>query len=217
MAIVMVAMMTAYTVSTLITPGKRHHAGQADTTGQGCGMSHGIRESTDTRPAEPPAGDTPHGSASRRSAATSTYPIDYCIVCDQKLGDAADPVTNSYDGREVRFCGAVCARSFEQDWATHMQQLDAAIVAAEQAAYPLRTCVVSGAELTPSTRGVPVDYVYDNHLVRFCCNRCPATFEQDPDKYLRIISDAYRTENTSKAATAHPDSAPQDQQPKHRH
>jgi YHS domain-containing protein len=36
----------------------------------------------------------------------------------------------------------------------------------------------------------PVNYIYDNQLIRFCCAACIKTFEKDPDKYLKKLGEA---------------------------
>ena len=68
--------------------------------------------------------------------------------------------------------------------------------AAAKAAYPLTTCVVSGDVLADDgPMGPPVDYIYKqkgkpDRLVRFCCDSCIDDFNQDPQKYLKMIDDA---------------------------
>jgi YHS domain-containing protein len=120
------------------------------------------------------------------------------------------PVIKTYDGREVRFCCNMCPAAFEKDQAKYLKKLDEAIIAKEKPTYPLQTCVVSGEKLVHSDMGDPVDYIYNNHLVRFCCNMCPATFNKDPDKYLKIISDAYSAAEASKDAKSVPEPVKKD-------
>ena len=143
------------------------------------------------------AQDTPVGvtaapapAAAPAVAATSDYPIDFCIVTGEKLGGMGDPVVKTYDGREVRFCCAMCPPKFEKDKKTYMKKLDDAIIAAQKPGYPLETCVVSGEPLKTSEMGDPVDYVYHNRLVRFCCNMCVKAFNKNPDKFLAKIDEA---------------------------
>lgn len=49
-------------------------------------------------------------------------------------------------------------------------------------AYPLNTCIVSGAQL--GGMGEPVTKVYDGQEIKFCCNDCVAAFEANPERYL---------------------------------
>jgi YHS domain-containing protein len=116
------------------------------------------------------------------------YPLNYCIVSGEKLGQMGDVVTKVYDGREVKFCCNMCPKTFEKSQAKYFKKLDNAIATEQKASYPLETCVVTGEKL--GKMGDPVDYVYDNRLVRFCCSNCIATFKKDPAKYMKMIDDA---------------------------
>jgi len=59
---------------------------------------------------------------------------------------------------------------------------------AEQQAYPLDVCVVSGGKL--GAMGDPVIYHYEGREVRFCCSSCVKKFEADPAKYLAKLDAA---------------------------
>ena len=54
--------------------------------------------------------------------------------------------------------------------------------------YPLTTCVVDGMKL--GSMGAPYVFVYKGQEVKFCCAGCRPQFDQDPDKYMKIIKDA---------------------------
>ena len=60
--------------------------------------------------------------------------------------------------------------------------------AAEIAAYPLTTCVVSGEEL--GSMGDPIDFMHDGKLIRLCCKGCIPDVKEDPDKFLAMLADA---------------------------
>ena len=47
------------------------------------------------------------------------------------------------------------------------------------ASYPLKTCFVSGDKLDD-----PVDALYGDRLLRFCCKGCLRSFNKNPSKYL---------------------------------
>lgn len=133
---------------------------------------------------------TTTGSAGAAAVASSAsaYPLDVCIVSGEKLGEMGDPVVKDYDGREVKFCCKMCVKTFEKDQAKWLKKIDDAIVAKEKDTYPLTTCVVSGEKL--GGMGDPVDYVYQNQLVRFCCKNCIPTFTKEPAKYMAMITAA---------------------------
>lgn len=116
------------------------------------------------------------------------YPLSVCPISGEKLGEMGDPVTKTYDGRDVTFCCANCVGTFEKDLKSSFKILDEKIVAAQSADYPLETCVISGEKL--GGMGEPYPYVYKNRLVKFCCGNCVSTFEKDPAKYLSMIDAA---------------------------
>lgn len=63
------------------------------------------------------------------------------------------------------------------------------------AAYPLKTCVVSGESLDGGEMGKPVNYIHKesgkpDRLVRFCCGGCIKDFKKNPAKYLKKIDEA---------------------------
>jgi len=118
----------------------------------------------------------------------------------KKLGAADSQEVRTYDGREVRFCGAGCANAFEKDLEANLSALDQAIIDAQKPDYPLTQCLVSGSEL--GSMGAGYDHVHDNQLVRFCCKGCLETFQQDPDKYLGTLSDAYSASDAGTATAA---------------
>jgi len=114
------------------------------------------------------------------------YPLDHCIVSGEKLGDK--PVIQDYNGRELRFCSQNCAKEFKKDPQQYLAKLDEEIIKQQLPVYPLETCVVTGEKL--DTEGTPVNYIYKNRLVRFCCKNCIQTFEKDPTTYLKKLDDA---------------------------
>ncbi len=55
--------------------------------------------------------------------------------------------------------------------------------------YPLKTCFVSGDKLDE-----PVDALYGDRLLRFCCKGCLRSFNKNPSKFLPKLD---RTEKPS--------------------
>ncbi len=117
------------------------------------------------------------------------YPLDTCLVLGAKLGSMGDPVELVYQNRLVRFCCAGCEPKFRSDPAKYFADLDKAIVKQQRKNYPLNTCVVLGGEL--GSMGDPVEHIYGNRLVRFCCAGCLPAFEKDPASYMAKVDAAY--------------------------
>jgi YHS domain-containing protein len=117
------------------------------------------------------------------------YPLTTCMVSGDKLGgEMGKPVDLIYENRLVRFCCPDCIKDFKKDPSLYIGKLNAAVIAQQGPTYPLSTCVVSGDKL--GEMGKPLDRVYGNRLVRFCCADCPKDFNKDPRTYLKMIDDA---------------------------
>ncbi len=120
-------------------------------------------------------------------AQKASYALKTDPVTDKPLGDKA--VDYVYGTRLVRFASADSIAAFEKDPKTAMAKVDAALITAQIATYPLKTCVVSDEELG-GEMGAPIDRLYGVRLVRFCCDDCPAKFDADPKTYLAKIDAA---------------------------
>lgn len=116
------------------------------------------------------------------------YTLATCPVSGEALGDMGDAISYNYQGREIKFCCQACVSKFEADPAKFISKIDADIIAQQMPNYPMTTCPVSGEEL--GGMGSTIDRVYDNRLVRFCCEDCVAKFEADPATYFSKIDEA---------------------------
>lgn len=123
-----------------------------------------------------------------KDAPIQPYPLGACIVSGEELGTMGDPVVYSHDGREIRFCCEQCVGKFEKDPTEYLQKLDAAIIDQQATYYPLETCVVSGEAL--ESKGGAFQFVYDNRLVRLCCEKCTGEFENNAAKHLQRLDQA---------------------------
>lgn len=114
------------------------------------------------------------------------YPLDTCVVTGGKLGSMGKPVILVHEGREVKFCCAGCKPKFEADPDKYLKKIDAAVVEQQSASYPLDTCLISGDKLGDE----PIDFVYENRLVRFCCDMCVDGFLKNPNAGLAKLNEA---------------------------
>jgi len=130
----------------------------------------------------------PNQTDPNRELKSDPYPLDTCPVSGEKLGGMGDPVVKTYDGREVRFCCNNCVKKFEADKAGYWKKIDEQIVKSQLPFYPLTTCPITGEAL--GGMGEPVNYVYNNRLVRFCCNNCVKKFVKDPKATLAMLDEA---------------------------
>lgn len=56
-------------------------------------------------------------------APVKPYPLDKCIVSDEKLGAMGKPVSFVYQGQEIKLCCADCRKDFDADPAKYLAKL----------------------------------------------------------------------------------------------
>jgi hypothetical protein len=119
-----------------------------------------------------------------------SYPLAICPVSDEELGgEMGEPIDLIHDGQLVRLCCKGCKKQFKKAPDAVVAKVKAAVVAAEKAKYPLKTCPVSGEEL--GGMGEPVNLVHASRLVRVCCKGCVKKVAADPGKALAKVDAAY--------------------------
>ena len=116
------------------------------------------------------------------------YPLETCPVSGLTLGEMGPPIVWIHEGREVRFCCTNCINKFEEEPSKFLEKADQRIIEQQLPYYPLTSCPVSGQALR--SMGGPVDLVYNNRLVRFCCKGCVRGFKKDPGPTLAKLDDA---------------------------
>jgi YHS domain-containing protein len=121
-------------------------------------------------------------------AQKSLYPLKTCVVSGKSITGDVKPVEHIYGNRLVRLLDRESVVAFAKAPRKYMAKLDRAVVAAQKAAYPLTTCVVSGGKL--GSMGAAVNYVHAGRLVRFCCSGCIKSFRKDPLTALAKIDAA---------------------------
>lgn len=118
------------------------------------------------------------------------FPLRDCPVAQHEIGENQDPVVRVYEGREVRFCCEDCIGVFEEDLKASLAEVDKEIIATQKPFYPGTTCLVSDEEL--GSMGEPIDIVWNNRLVRFCCKGCVKTFQKDPAAVIAELDEAVK-------------------------
>jgi len=114
------------------------------------------------------------------------YPINTCIVTGEKLGENA--VNHVHNNRLVRLADAEAATAFQADPKKHLDALDSRIIESQLPGYPMDNCPVGG---PLGSMGEPMNFIYMNRLVRFCCGGCEDKLVNDPAKYMPKLDAAY--------------------------
>ncbi len=70
--------------------------------------------------AKPAAGQT------ATAADLKPYPLDFCVVSDEKLGSMGKPYVINYEGREIKFCCDGCEEDFRKEPEKFLAKIDAA-------------------------------------------------------------------------------------------
>ena len=69
----------------------------------------------------------PAGCASSPGGSTQTtakpYPLDYCLVSGDKIGEMGKPIVIVYHGQEIKFCCSDCPPQFNKDPEKYMKKL----------------------------------------------------------------------------------------------
>ena len=120
------------------------------------------------------------------------YPLKTCPVSGKELGAMGEPRRNVYRNRLVLLCCEKCETKFRANSGKYVADLDAAVVAAQTAAYPAQTCLVSGEEFG-GEMGDPVPFVVGNRMIKLCCSSCVKKIRKDPLLYVGKLQQAIDT------------------------
>ena len=112
------------------------------------------------------------------------YPLDTDVVTGEELGD--DTINMVYKNRLVRLNDQDSVAKFNEDPGMYLSKLDEAVVAKQDADYPVETCVISGKEL--GSMGTPIDLILANRLVKICCAGCSKGVHGEPLKAFEKVS-----------------------------
>ena len=69
------------------------------------------------------AGSTRADDAKKKDKA---YPLDKCVVSDEKLGEHGKPYVFTHKGQEVKLCCKDCLKDFKKDPDKYMKKIDEA-------------------------------------------------------------------------------------------
>ena len=64
--------------------------------------------------------------AEDKKEAAKPYPLEKCIVTDEKLGEMGKPYVFTHEGQEIKLCCKSCLKDFNKEPAKYLKKLDAA-------------------------------------------------------------------------------------------
>ena len=64
--------------------------------------------------------------AQDKKDAPKPYPLDKCIVSDEKLDSMGKPYVFTHEGQEIKMCCKSCLKDFKKDKAKYMAKIEAA-------------------------------------------------------------------------------------------
>jgi hypothetical protein len=62
----------------------------------------------------------------QKDAKVKPYPLEKCIVSDEKLGEMGKPVVLVYEGQEMKFCCKDCVKKFNKEPAKYIKLMEEA-------------------------------------------------------------------------------------------
>lgn len=113
------------------------------------------------------------------------YPMDTCIVSEEKLGSMGEPVVFTEGDQEIAICCSSCKKEFAKNKAASLEKIQAA--AKKVKPYPLTQCIVSDEALED---GKAVGAVVDGREYQFCCKGCLKDFKKDTAKFAKKLEAA---------------------------
>ena len=63
-------------------------------------------------------------SAQDKKDAPKPYPLDKCIVSDEKLDSMGKPYVFTHEGQEIKLCCKSCLKDFNKNPAKYLKKLD---------------------------------------------------------------------------------------------
>jgi hypothetical protein len=116
---------------------------------------------------------------------TKPYPLDVCVVSDEKLGSMGDAFVFTEGDQEVQLCCKSCQKDFAKDKPAHLKKIEEGWKKVK--AYPLTTCIASDEALEPDQA---VGLVHEGREFVFCCKSCIKDFKKEPAKFIKKFDEA---------------------------
>ena len=121
------------------------------------------------------------------------YALNVCAVSGEEIGSMGEGVVHVKDGREVRFCCGGCTKKYDTMTEQFSAAVDEKMIADQESHYPLKTCPVSGAELTAEAK----TFVAGNREFKTCCGNCAKAVKAEPAKFIEKLDAAVKEQQAA--------------------
>lgn len=65
-------------------------------------------------------------AADKKESKAKPYPLDKCIVTDEKLGEMGEPYVFTHEGQEIKLCCKSCQKDFKKNPAKFLKKIETA-------------------------------------------------------------------------------------------
>ncbi|MCX8091776.1 MAG: hypothetical protein N3I86_12740 [Verrucomicrobiae bacterium] len=62
-------------------------------------------------------------AAEKKEQKAKPYPLDTCLVSDEKLGEMGKPFVFVHEGQEIKLCCKSCKKGFDKDPAKYLKKI----------------------------------------------------------------------------------------------
>ncbi len=104
-------------------------------------------------------------------AGVKPYPLDTCIVSDEKLGSMGKPVVFVFENQEIKLCCKDCRKDFDENPKKFLEKIN----------NPSKEAKPSAPAAVPSQSGTVVQLTVDGLVCNFCASNITKTFTKLPE------------------------------------
>ena len=104
-------------------------------------------------------------------AGVKPYPLDYCVVSNEKLGSMGQPVVFIFENQEIKLCCKECRKDFDADPKKFLEKIN----------NPSKEVKPPAQAETPSQSGVVVQLTVDGLVCNFCATNISKSFTKLPE------------------------------------
>ncbi len=104
-------------------------------------------------------------------AGVKPYPLDTCIVSDEKLGTMGKPVVFIFENQEIKLCCKECRKDFDADPKKFLEKIN----------NPSKEDKPYAPAAVPSQSGAVVQLTVDGLVCNFCASNITKTFTKLPE------------------------------------